>query len=832
MKAMPLSKLFRIYRGWYGVTLAAIAAAMFAAPAVSSADSTSASAAYVRRGLVAQYDGIDNAGTGTHDSAATTWADLSGNGNDGTCASQLTWNGSDGWSVSGDCKPVTLGTAIAETMATMNFTINVACTPSMIDKRMAYFSQYNGSASYGSASVEHQKSTGKLRLFRTKKSASDTTGNFDWISTATASAGSFISFAYTIAPSKCSLYKDGVSAQTYITRSFGPSLATTESVIGGEVQRSGRTSTSDYTSGYGITFQGTYNAFRLYGVVLTADEIAWNAGLDAVRFNGADAAETLGGGYSYASGTDTLTAALSATAGDGGTVAASGGASGASASVSFVCGAATNSATFAATPAAGYVFDRWSGDTAAISSGSILTPEITVSSDRAATLVANFRLNGDAADGLKFDISFTGDTTADGITFSPTDAATTQSYETADVALPVLPAVTNAAVSCIYLPQPITETNTVFRQDARKANVAVTGEVATVFCRFRWDGSVLPAEVNYPAIVMNGYTSWSAYPNQGFCLRMRAEKNAVRGYFSLIVPGNVVAYNNAGITTTGPAYVNAGRWVDVFASVYPSPTDPTLSNADVWYCEVPSWNAGGYFNKSEIGHRHFGDGCAIARMNTTTQKTVIFGSEPNAATYDITSANGVKCFRGAIAAAKGWDRVLSTNEMWTVMADLGGVQSFTDLETPAGRTYTTDYLDTDDFKEGRNGTQTSFLGGDDTAAHRWRALTTTYDSNTLLWNAPKDTDSLPVIYSTAISNAKSGNTHPMHLEVNGTTVWTSDGVAKGDAIRVEIGAEYTLPGLNELKWVYDTETASNWMIFDHHKLKLVTPPNPFVMVVR
>ena len=780
---------------------------------------------YVQDGLVAAYDGIDNVGTGSHDSSATTWKNLTGDtALDGTCDSKLSWKNGKGWSVSGDCKPVTVGTGIAQTMATTNFTINVACVPSMIDKRMAYFSQYNGSTSYGSASFEHQKTTGKLRLFRTKESAS-ASGNFDWISTATVAADSFVSFAYTVAPDKCAVYKDGVSAQTYTSAGFGPSLATTESVIGGEVQRSGRTSDSDYTSGYGITFQGEYNAFRIYNRVLEADEIAWNAKLDAVRFDGADAATTLGAGYSYDTATDKLTATVSATATAGGKVSYCNGAASSSAGRSFVCDG-TTVASFAAIPDAGYLFDRWTGDTDLIASGSFLTPEITVKPDRAATLVAKFRRNGDAADGLKYDISFTGDAAADGITFSSTDSETKQRYETADVQLPVLPTVTNSAVSCIYVPQPITETNTVFRQDARISGIAVTGEVATVFCRFRWDGSVLPGLVNYPAIIMNGYTSWNKYPNEGFCLRMRVDANATCGYFSFIFPNNSIAYNNAGITTTGPACVNQGRWVDVFASVYPSPTDPTLSNADVWYCEVPSWNSGGYFDRSEVGHRHFGDRCAIPRMNTKTQKTVIFGSEPAAEKYPIASGNGVKCFRGAIACAKGWNRLLSENEMWTVMADLGGVQSFTDLTTLSGRTYTTDNLYTGDyFKEGRNGTQTSFLGGDP-AAHRWRSLTTTYPYNTLLWNAPKDASSMPVVLSTKIGSVKDGNTHPIHLEVNGTKVWPTDAasreVVQGDEIRVEIGAEYTYPGLNELKWVYDTSTGSNWMIFDRHKLRLRT----------
>jgi hypothetical protein len=36
------------------------------------------SSSYVQSGLIAQWDGINNAGTGTHDPTATTWKDLKG----------------------------------------------------------------------------------------------------------------------------------------------------------------------------------------------------------------------------------------------------------------------------------------------------------------------------------------------------------------------------------------------------------------------------------------------------------------------------------------------------------------------------------------------------------------------------------------------------------------------------------------------------------------------------------------------------------------------------------------------------------------------------------
>ena len=824
-------------------TLAALAAAVlafpFALPAVSRAETASASRAYVQRGLVAQYDGIDNAGTGSHDASATTWKNLAGDASlDGTCDSKLSWNGSNGWTVTGDCKPVTVGSGLAAVISKTNCTIEVACNPSFVNKRFVYFSQYNGGSSYRTVSLENAVD-GKFRLFRTRINSS--AGDYNWAGiTPAATANTFVSFSFALANKYPKFYKEGDLKAT-ATAAWGDASASTQSVIGGEPWASSNRSGSNFDSTYKVAFNGTYHAFRVYNVTLTAAEIAWNAGLDAVRFNGADPAETLGDGYSYDAATDTLTATLAATACPGGVIAMDGGAASSSVSKTFACGGAAGTATLVATPdrERGYVFDRWTGDTAAIATGSPLSPAITVSSDGPVSLVATFRRNGDAADGLQFDLSFTGDKTADGLTFSSSDSETKHGYETADVPLPVYPIMTNANTTCLFFQQPDgTAAGSIFRQDVRRANTAVTGQVATVFVRFRWDEPTVTTAESFPTVVLNGYTSWNnnnGVAADGFAVRMRCGAGETRGYPILLVSKVAPGYQNAGITTTGTAYVNAGKWVDMFVSVYPSPTNPKLSNADIWYCEVPSWNAGGYFNRSEIGHRHFGDRCGITNVVTTSAE-LRFGCEPNPNAAAITGADAGKSFRGAIACAKGWNRVLTENEMWTVMRGLDGVQSFTDLETPAGRTFTTCTLDVGGFEQARNGTATSFLGGGTEDLPRWRAMTTTYNSNTLRWNAPKDADPMPVVYWTTISNVKPDNTHPVHLEVNGTKVWPTDAASKevaiDDEIKVEIGAELTYPGLNELKWVYDTATASNWMIFDHHRLKLVTPPKPFVLVVR
>ena len=65
--------------------------AAIAALAIGMAHATTyTSASYVQDGLIAQWDGIDNAGTGVHDPNATVWKDLAGH-NDLTLASGATW---------------------------------------------------------------------------------------------------------------------------------------------------------------------------------------------------------------------------------------------------------------------------------------------------------------------------------------------------------------------------------------------------------------------------------------------------------------------------------------------------------------------------------------------------------------------------------------------------------------------------------------------------------------------------------------------------------------------------------------------------------------------
>ena len=68
-----------------------LAAFSSAALALALNATTYTSASYVQNGLIAQWDGIDNAGTGTHDPTATTWKDLKGS-LDMTLTAKGWWN--------------------------------------------------------------------------------------------------------------------------------------------------------------------------------------------------------------------------------------------------------------------------------------------------------------------------------------------------------------------------------------------------------------------------------------------------------------------------------------------------------------------------------------------------------------------------------------------------------------------------------------------------------------------------------------------------------------------------------------------------------------------
>ena len=357
--------------------LLAVVPFLFVAPSRAALDAHS----YVQRGLVACYDGIDNAGTGTHDPAATTWADLTGNGNTGALGTNVSWL-DNGWTNAAAGYPVSVSNGLSATTGSGFFTAEFACTPARTSTRECFFSQYNeGSHEVdGAVALEHNSggnSSGKLRYFLLR---TGNTQSIDILSDLTISAGEFSSVSAAVTPTNRVFRLNGTAAFTNrMEVSVVP--ADCPSLIGGDPYRPQ------------MAFYGTYNAFRLYDCALTEEESEVNAAIDAIRFDGASPDDfELRGGYSFGADGSLWVTVTGKAAGRnggaaGGTVSVAGGAAGASASESVP---QYETVALTATPAAGFLFIGWEGDTAAIVSGTVSDASVVVEAGWSVRLRAVF----------------------------------------------------------------------------------------------------------------------------------------------------------------------------------------------------------------------------------------------------------------------------------------------------------------------------------------------------------------------------------------------------------------------------------------------------------
>ena len=665
-------------------TIIAIAAICCAGAAAAALTSRS----YVQDGLIAQYDGINNVGHGVaHSYGTATWVDLTGNGNDGTVNAAVTW-GEKGWTNStANIQPVTVGTGLAAAIASAGrFSAQMTFTPSS-NNRLYLFAQKSGTSKefgIGRVNEDGANAHNQIELYAVRpywKRVYSGVRVFadDWSPITFSMAAGTFPFYFNVyngadPNSIVSSISNAVSSGSSTTPLAFASDAT--SVIG-----------CDYADS-SMAFCGTYNAFRLYNRELTEDEIKLNAAIDAVRFNGGDPADyPILANYTFDEA-GVICAEFSATASVGGKVSVGGSAASASASAPV---SALMAATFAAVPDAGYVFQEWTGDVSAITSGSLVTPTISVNSAGDGAVQAVFRKRGTALDGMVFDLDVQ-DLNGNGViessdkignamkvsasdaaaayskSWSTTDNATFSAYSpnfsVMDVAAPMTPFTTNEQ-TCLYFPQHV-DGDTAFNSRVDLANGGIMGEVATFFVRFKWEGAVAEASNCNIALLMNGCSDgyWSNKKGFGLVIRTYANKPS-KGYLNVTVPQSRTGAWNDTVS------IASGSWVDCFVSVYPSPTDREKSNADVWICETPAFN-GSAFGQPVVKGCHFDDSSALPRMvsSASTYAGLRFGSERNdvyaGAAYRSTA------FRGAIAAVKGWRRLLTEDEMWCVMAGLHG----------------------------------------------------------------------------------------------------------------------------------------------------------------
>jgi len=761
------------------------------------------SLSYVTPGLKALYDGKDNAGYDTYDPNATTWADLSGNGNDGTCASELSWS-AKGWSVSGDCKPVTLGNNISAVTATKEYTIQFACTPAQTSLRESFFSQYNGGNEYG-IGIEHNdgsSTAGYLRFYSNKGGMHPGASPL--------LANEYAQGAITVSNKgkNVEFWRNGTSIGVKTYSAEPTCNSGIPSVIGGEPWPSSNRTGGRYDATYKMAFQGTYNAFRLYNRPLTADEIMVNAAVDAIRFNGASASSyTLSGGYSFASD-ETLLVDVSATASVGGKVALADAGAFASSVTQAVNQCGAEMALLVAKADDGCVFVEWTGDTDAIIAGSIITPTIGVAATRPVALMAVFRKRGGALDGMVLDMEmsservgpfqnagswhignamslsdrpYTNTSTSCYYTMYSKDLANYPDYSPNfrqyDIPVPAVPGVTNAAQTCIYFPQPFASTSDNMLVRTETKNACVEGPVATFYVRFLWEGRVEPKDENWSTILLNGVygNEGLTTEGQGFVLRLRSPANSNRAYPAIYVASsNQVSYGSTDVGTSSSLCIESNRWVDCVVSVYPSPTNGKLSNADIWYCQASASSA----VRPVLMHRHIGDGMSFPRMNTSasTYSGIMLGVEKSGAKQSEYRAQ--RAFRGAIAKVQAWKRVLSEAEVRSLMTGSYGGNFSVGVDNGSA-----DELGADGI------TETTF----NPATMAWRQMkkSLTASDRTLTIEVPltAENSGLPRMLEIAPLFDGTGATCPVTVTANGSTVGTFD-LAKADERAVLLCGEH------------------------------------------
>ena len=763
-KAATLTAVFR--KQWRGIT----------------------SRSYVTPGLVAQYDGIRNVGhDAAHSDSATTWVDLTGNGNDAVKGANITWI-ADGWQNNVNGKPMNItASSFSAVTASKVFTMQFAVKPSRHDVRQCFFGQFNQRG----FTVEHNSSAGNLakvgffRFYYYAISGTGATTDDVFGNSLTLQTDEWASMSAVSELDRQSIWKNGTSSLT-LANSLNCKLTNIcESVIGGDYNRPE------------MAFRGTYNAFRLYSRALTEDEIKVNAAVDAIRFNGASASSyTLTGGYSFAAD-GTLMVDVSATATAGGKVKYRDGAAAASVS-STLTQDGSECAVFTAVPDDGCVFQEWTGDVSAITDGTILTERIVVDSTRPVSLTAVFRKGNGALDGMVLDLEITSERegpfqeagswrVGNALKLSDRPYTNTSSscyytlytknltnypdyspnFRRCDIPVPAAPGVTNTAQTCIYYPQYSISDTSLFGVRTETRHTCVEGPVATFYVRFFWEGSTRESQHNMCTLLMNGIDGTSAVSKhgQGFMLRLYSPANTGKAFpDAFVCNSNITHYTSSEADTGSDLYIETNRWVDCVVSVYPSPTDESLSNMDIWYCQEPASASA----RPVLKHRHIGDAWAHPKMTTSASifSGIMIGSVHSGA--GLTDYYAQRAFRGSIAAVKAWRRVLSENEIWSLMTG------------PYGGTFSVGVENGSADEFGADGEVEAAFNP---ATMEWRHMkkTLTAADRTLTLEVPlaEGDSGLPRVLELVPLFDGVGETCPVTVAANGSTVGTLD-LAKAD----------------------------------------------------
>ena len=322
---------------------------------------------YVTNGLVGRWDGIENAGAGIHNTSTNRWVDLSGQGGDFLVLSQTASFSDTG------LKKNAIGICATNLLAHSNvLTIESAVSgiPSSNWVDAVYLNEHQ------TVSLRNEDNNKRQFFFDYNELKWRMDGQPD---------AQTISATYAIndnIPKGQAFYLDGAPPQNgsiYGSGMYWWAAASTNTWIGGRV---GYPNGGDYK-----TFGYTVHALRFYNRVLNAGEIAYNSAVDRLRFRGLRKE-----GFAYRLVNDNVQCQLRAWMdGVGGTVKMNDGAEMTDGVATvWVAFGTQQSATFTATPADGWQFLGWAGDTDAIVSGTANDLTVGVSASKGVALQAVF----------------------------------------------------------------------------------------------------------------------------------------------------------------------------------------------------------------------------------------------------------------------------------------------------------------------------------------------------------------------------------------------------------------------------------------------------------
>ena len=239
-----------------------------AALALTLPADTYTSASYVQNGLIAQWDGIDNAGTGTHDPNAKVWKNLASTGSD----YDMTLTGSARWK-DGNSLVVKDCSAYGTKAAPLVKTIEVVFKTDYVYGRIMF----------------NLGNSRQMVVFDTNKINGGTSSE-EYVSI----HGYF--YAISMSHRYVEWFPDP-KALRYMAGTFSDVYTTANAVYGDGVLRTDGTRSNNWGNGDGVVmlgdraksgsgygWRGEVQAIRLYDCELTAEEIAQNHAIDVVRF--------------------------------------------------------------------------------------------------------------------------------------------------------------------------------------------------------------------------------------------------------------------------------------------------------------------------------------------------------------------------------------------------------------------------------------------------------------------------------------------------------------------------------------------------------------------